>query len=540
MGLLTSLKGVSTAAGAEQSKPAKPERRGLLRHLSWSLTKGPKDLPARPEGVQVEISEAGGGEAASALGQLLRRAVGCDDTLRLLDLSKPALGFARMSTDKQLASLGVLTKARAVQAVWLPGLKLSDTHAAALATLLLEHRALQALCLEGNFLSELGLLQIAAAASGHPSLSELRVEQQRRPLSTAAAARLLDAMEATPTLTHLDLGVLRDDTLAMRLSELGQKNSAHVRKARQGAATAAAGGELDAWRRQLAKSDAATTRERVQLPKRELAVSDTLKERAALVGGVVGRATDLTGMHPAGMPRAGREVTLVPSAVGGAAAAAAMVAGKAGKAERVDWVAEAARLAAGEAGLYGWRRDGAENVYVLTGSLLWGRATEDERRGVLAAFSSATCDRYDTLQLANAFVSDALAVLAAVRVAHATPFLKSRSRCRMDVVTPSRLTVLHMYMQSRREFRSLCSTYGGARTSLGRTVGVPYVPRTVSSPANGSAGYPPQVADALLTNSSLTSLNIESNAISSVGLEAVAEALRSNTSLRELKVGRSQ
>ena len=62
----------------------------------------------------------------------------------------------------------------------------------------------------------------------------------------------------------------------------------------------------------------------------------------------------------------------------------------------------------------------------------------------------------------------------------------------------------------------------------------------MSSPANGSTGYPPQVADALQTNSSVTSLNLESNAISSVGLEAIAEALRSNTSLRELKVACSQ
>ena len=35
-----------------------------------------------------------------------------------------------------------------------------------------------------------------------------------------------------------------------------------------------------------------------------------------------------------------------------------------------DWAAEARRLAAGEAGHYGWRQDGAENVYVLTGCLM--------------------------------------------------------------------------------------------------------------------------------------------------------------------------
>ena len=196
MGLLRALKGVSTAAGAELPEPpkaAKPEQNKSTRRLSWSpLGKGSKDTPARPEGVQTkdEASEAGGGEAASALGQLLRRAVGCDDKLRLLDLSEPALGFARMPMAKQLASLGVLAKARAVQAVWLPGLELTDAHAPALAALLREHRTLQALCLERNGLTEQGLLQIAAAASGHPSLNELRVEEQKRPLSGTAAAKL--------------------------------------------------------------------------------------------------------------------------------------------------------------------------------------------------------------------------------------------------------------------------------------------------------------------------------------------------------------
>ena len=230
MGLLRALKGVSTAAGAELPEPpkaAKPEQNKSTRRLSWSpLGKGSKDTPARPEGVQTkdEASEAGGGEAASALGQLLRRAVGCDDKLRLLDLSEPALGFARMPMAKQLASLGVLAKARAVQAVWLPGLELTDAHAPALAALLREHRTLQALCLERNGLTEQGLLQIAAAASGHPSLNELRVEEQKRPLSGAAAAKLLDAMEATPTLAKLGLGALKDDALAMRWTELSHSN----------------------------------------------------------------------------------------------------------------------------------------------------------------------------------------------------------------------------------------------------------------------------------------------------------------------------
>ena len=87
---------------------------------------------------------------------------------------------------------------------------------------------------------------------------------------------------------------------------------------------------------------------------------------------------------------------------------AAGVAG--GRGGNADWAAEARRLAAGEAGHYGWRQDGAENVYVLTGSLTWGRATEDERYGVVAAFASSSCARYDTLQLSNAFISDRLAV----------------------------------------------------------------------------------------------------------------------------------
>ena len=228
MGLLRTLShaalGVSSAAGAELPEPpkaAKPEQNKSSRRFSWS-SKGSKE--ARPQGVRTndETSAAGDGEAAAALGQLLRRAVGCDDKLRLLDLSKPSLGFATLPIAKQLASLGyanrpspstgpspdpsppaspnpspspsppspspeliltlprVLVKARAVQAVWLPGLGLTDAHAPALAALLREHRTLQALCLERNGLTEPGLLQIAAAASGHPSLTELRVEVRAR------------------------------------------------------------------------------------------------------------------------------------------------------------------------------------------------------------------------------------------------------------------------------------------------------------------------------------------------------------------------
>ena len=45
-----------------------------------------------------------------------------------------------------------------------------------------------------------------------------------------------------------------------------------------------------------------------------------------------------------------------------------MAAGAAeGRGGSADWAAEARRLAAGEAGQYGWRQDGAENVYELTG-----------------------------------------------------------------------------------------------------------------------------------------------------------------------------
>ena len=44
------------------------------------------------------------------------------------------------------------------------------------------------------------------------------------------------------------------------------------------------------------------------------------------------------------------------------------------------------------------------------------------------------------------------------------------------------------------------------------------------------------MADALRANAYMTSLNLESNSISSVGLEAIAEALRTNTSLSELKL----
>ena len=72
----------------------------------------------------------------------------------------------------------VLIRARKVQAVWLPGVGLNNTHARAVAALLRGHTELQALSLERNALTEPGLLTIAAAIAGHPTLSEVRLGEQ--------------------------------------------------------------------------------------------------------------------------------------------------------------------------------------------------------------------------------------------------------------------------------------------------------------------------------------------------------------------------
>jgi hypothetical protein len=62
----------------------------------------------------------------------------------------------------------------------------------------------------------MALLAIADALHGHPSLTEISVANQRKPLPTDAIERLLSAMEATPTVLHLGLGTLRDDAVRKR------------------------------------------------------------------------------------------------------------------------------------------------------------------------------------------------------------------------------------------------------------------------------------------------------------------------------------
>ena len=219
MGLLKSLKGVNIAAGAGAAAPA-PQRNSKSPYRRFTFRRGAAESMPRPEGVSMHTPDASGGTAASELGKVLRQAVGCDEALRLVDLSDPKLGFASMPFDKQETAIKVLIRARKVQAVWLPGVGLNNTHARAVAALLRGHTGLQALSLERNALTEPGLLTIAAAIAGHPTLSEVRLgEQQQKRLTSEAATRLVEAMEQTPTLTTLGLDQIPDAALAARLVE---------------------------------------------------------------------------------------------------------------------------------------------------------------------------------------------------------------------------------------------------------------------------------------------------------------------------------
>ena len=66
---------------------------------------------------------------------------------------------------------------------------------------------------------------------------------QKRPLATVAVAAMLEAMEATPTILHIGLGTLREDTWRKRLQAITMANTEAMRQRRLQAAHAAANGD---------------------------------------------------------------------------------------------------------------------------------------------------------------------------------------------------------------------------------------------------------------------------------------------------------
>jgi len=176
-------------------------------------------------------SESGSsvGGVATTLDELLKQAAAGDPPL--CDLSAHEQ-LSRASTEKKNIVLGQLARATKLGAIVLHNLNLDDTNAPAIAAILRANDGLGLLSVERNQLREGGLLAIAAAANGHPSLRELRVGEQKEAISTAATTALVAVMEATPCLLKLGVGSVRDELLLKRLEAATMANTDLVRQHR--------------------------------------------------------------------------------------------------------------------------------------------------------------------------------------------------------------------------------------------------------------------------------------------------------------------
>ena len=162
----------------------------------------------------------------------LTRVAASDPSLKLLDLSG-STRFMSLTAVQKGQAIGLLAQGHALETLVLNSLRLDNTSAGALADMLRHNNSLLSVSLEGNGLTEEGLIAIAGGVEGHPALCELTVANQRAPLSNAAIAALLQAMEGTPSLLKLGLGALRDNGARWRLQAATMRNTERMRQHRQ-------------------------------------------------------------------------------------------------------------------------------------------------------------------------------------------------------------------------------------------------------------------------------------------------------------------
>ena len=192
-----------------------------------------------------------------------------------------------------------------------------------------------------------------------------------------------------------------------------------------------------------------------------------------------------------------RRATNAAGGGGGAAQPRAV----AGFAAVSDWAAEAERIGASQPAQYGDRlvadKEGAAYSYITTGNALWSRATG-----------------YRLLPPRTACVWS----LAPAPPTSAPP-----------PQPPQPPTLATLAVRAAEERRVAVAAFA-TNTCL---TNIEMVNAFVSAESDGLAQVWAQV---LATNSTITSLNLESNSIGSAGLEALATVLRTNRSLRELKL----
>ena len=329
--------------------------------------------------------------AVTDLSELVRQAQA--NEVPLCDISAHHQ-FTVLTLPKKNEVLSQLVKATSVGAFVLHQLNLDDSSAELLADLIRANKGLGLLSVERNNLREAGLLAIAKAAKGHANLRELRLGEQREPISTNATIALIEVMEGTPSLLKLGLGSIRDDLLNKRLQAATMHNKDLVRQARV--------------------KDKAVETEPAWVAAWE-ARSNTGKAALAASGGASSAARQKNKGSPISEGLAGK-----------AAAIDANVGRALGNMRAVDWMEEARRIRSNEPPQYGQGASGDSGKvaeltnspslgsegsvsYSLTGNGSWLRAKDDERYDVIAAFGTNTS--IDTVIFASANVDETLGVL---------------------------------------------------------------------------------------------------------------------------------
>ena len=141
--------------------------------------------------------------------------------------------------------LRVLARGARVEELALNNLGLDNRNAAALGEVLRGQEKLRSLSLDANALSGPGLKSLAADFKGHPTLSELSLDNQCNGamMPNDAARLIVEATEATPALIVLKLGHLRDSGLRYRLQTALSAHTELVRQKRHRISMGEEGGE---------------------------------------------------------------------------------------------------------------------------------------------------------------------------------------------------------------------------------------------------------------------------------------------------------
>lgn len=164
---------------------------------------------------------------------LLSLAEASDPSLPTLNLSANR-EFTWLSAPRRVEVFERVSSGNALTQLLLDAMGLDVGIVAPLAAAIRNHTRLERLSAERNGLNEAALMTLASACSAHPALTYVAVSQQcnQELLTQPALITLIDAMEATPTMTTLKLGKIVDPTQRMRLDAVTMANLDRQRQLR--------------------------------------------------------------------------------------------------------------------------------------------------------------------------------------------------------------------------------------------------------------------------------------------------------------------